>query len=150
MMIIRGLEIVRVNTSASQGSIFAVIFEVLFIIFLFTQPNSTLGVMKPPWRIEYKPFIQGWIILLLILFLITGVIFGRESLKSEIPEIKLKGKFLILAFITFIIGGILDTLVTTAIYQIVIKRSFLILASFLFYLGFILPDWVKKLLLKEE
>lgn len=128
--------------------IYGLLFEILFLFLLFTQP-SLLAEMISPWRIVFKPIIQLWIISLLVLFAATSAFFCRDSLRSENPKIRLKGKFLLLAFITYIIGGILETFYTPVIYMILIKRAVTIIASIEFYFGFILPEWVEKLFLKK-
>ncbi len=129
--------------------IYGLLFEILFLFLLFTQP-SLLAEMISPWRIVYKPLIQLWIISLLVLFAITSSLFCRESLRSDNPKIKLRGKFLLLAFITYILGGILETFYTPFIYMIIIKRVVTISASIEFYFGFILPERVEKLFLKKD
>ena len=129
--------------------IYGLMFEILFLSILFTQP-TLLAEMISPWRIVFKLPIQLWIISLLGMFAVTSSFFCRESLRSDNPKIRLKGKFLLLAFITFIFGGILETFYTPLIYMILIKRAVTITASIEFYFGFILPEWVEKLLLKKE
>ncbi|MFX0071982.1 MAG: hypothetical protein ACFFAO_12910 [Candidatus Hermodarchaeota archaeon] len=128
--------------------IYGALFEILFLYLLFTQP-SLLAEMISPWRVVYKPIIQLWIISLLVMFAVTSSFFCRESLRSDNPKIKLKGKFLLLAFITYILGGILETFYTPFIYMIVIKRLVTISASIEFYFGFILPEKVERLFLKK-
>jgi Na+/citrate or Na+/malate symporter len=83
-------------------------------------------------------------------FLVTGIKFGWETTKSEKPDIKLKGKFIIAAFVSFIIGAILDALLLPNLLMIIINRAILISGSIEYYLGFILPDKIKKLLLRDN
>ncbi|MBD3342276.1 MAG: hypothetical protein GF353_24460 [Candidatus Lokiarchaeota archaeon] len=130
-------------------AIFAVIFEIIFFYVLFTN-TAQIGSLVSPFHAEYSLFIQVYLFLSMTIFLITGIIFGKESLKSENPEIKLKGKLLILAFISFFIGALLEALFTLNAVLLVITRSILILSAIEFYGGFTLPDWMKKLLLKNE
>ncbi|MHA1489264.1 MAG: hypothetical protein ACTSRI_06380 [Promethearchaeota archaeon] len=85
----------------------------------------------------------------MLIILITGLLFGRETFKSDDPEIKLKGKMLILAFPSFAIGAILDATIPFTAITLIIVRLILISSSIEFYGGFILPKWMKKLLLKQ-
>jgi len=76
-------------------------------------------------------------------------------LKSDNPENKLKGKFLLIAVISFAIGAGLDglkPLFFEGMIEIVliITRIILLSCTIEFYLVFNPPQWLKKLLLKEE
>jgi len=97
---------------------------------------------------NYKLIINLFLFSLLILFIITGTMLARESLKSDDPEVKLKGKLLFLAFYSFIIGSILDIFSSTSILLLTIARIVLISSAFTFYGGFILPNWMKKIFLR--
>jgi hypothetical protein len=91
----------------------------------------------------YMMFINGSIA-------VSGILMGRESLKSEIPQINLKGKFLIGASICYFLGGLLDVgLIESFPWFIFISRTILMSGSVLFYLGFLLPKFLEKLLIKE-
>jgi hypothetical protein len=85
----------------------------------------------------------------LFLFLFFGFIFSYKALRSDKPDIKLKGKFLVIAFILFTFGSILETFVPLTQITVVIYRCILILSSMSFYIGYILPDWIKKIFLKK-
>ena len=82
--------------------------------------------------------------------LITGILFGKASLKVDDAEIKLKGTLLILAFISFVLGAILEILSGLSIVILIIARLILISSSFEFYGGFILPEWMKTLFLRKK
>ncbi|MHA1756342.1 MAG: hypothetical protein ACTSVV_06200 [Promethearchaeota archaeon] len=123
-----------------------IIFEIYFLSTLFTDP-SLLGEMQSPVNMKYKGVVIVYLLVHLIIMLITGVIFGLESLKSENKEIKLKGKLIIIAFISFTIGAAIDALFP---YGFVIARIILITSSIEFYGGFILPDWMRKIFIKQE
>ncbi|MBD3255479.1 MAG: hypothetical protein GF383_10320 [Candidatus Lokiarchaeota archaeon] len=129
--------------------IFGVLFETIFFYFVIVQP-SVLAEMISPWRIVFKLPIQLWIITLLVIFAVTSAFFCRDSLRSDNPKIRLKGRFLLLAFITYIIGGILEAFYTPFIFMIIIKRLITIIASIEFYFGFILPERVEKFFLKTK
>ena len=127
--------------------IIGAIFEVIFLYFLFTDV-ALLGTYSGPFQVDFTPFLELYLLFNIIIVLVTGLIFSRESIKSDNSEIKLKGKFLLLAFISFIIGALLDTIIPFTAISVVITRLILTISSLLFYLGFILPDFVKKALIK--
>jgi hypothetical protein len=83
------------------------------------------------------------------IFEIIGFVFVKESLKSDKPEIRLKGKLLFLAFLSFIIGTTTE-IINLPLIIIVIGRVILIFSAFAYYCGFMLPRWIKELLLKES
>ena len=124
-----------------------IIFEAFFLLNLFTNP-SAIGEFSGTFDMNYKLVINLFLFSLLILFIITGTMLARESLKSDDPEVKLKGKLLFLAFYSFIIGSILDIFSATSILLLTIARLVLILSAFEFYGGFILPNWMKRIFLK--
>jgi hypothetical protein len=123
--------------------------EIIFFILLFIDPRL-IGQVTSPIDAEYGLFITIYQFFLVIYMLITGVQFGRESLKDESPEIKLKGKLLITAFISFVTGAILEILSGLSIVLMIIARIILISSSIEFYGGFMLPDWMKKLFLRKN
>ena len=91
--------------------------------------------------------------------LVTGVIFAQKSVKSDDREIRLKGKLLRAAFITFSVAAVLDSMLGTifedpsdpllAIFVVVV-RILLIFSAIEFYGGFLLPRWMKEIFLKKE
>ena len=80
--------------------------------------------------------------------LIPGILIARESLKSDDKEIKLKGRFLLAAFISWTIGAIMDAALQPNIITLTIARLILISSALEFYTGFLLPEKVKKIFLK--
>ena len=86
----------------------------------------------------------------LISLLITGVIFSVKSMKVNDPEIKWKGRFLLIAFISFFIGALFDVAVPNVGITIVIGRLFLITSAIEYYLGFFLPEKIAKFLIKNK
>ncbi|MFX1380544.1 MAG: hypothetical protein ACFFA4_15770 [Promethearchaeota archaeon] len=129
--------------------VIGVVFEVLFFVFLFLNP-SLIGALNGPVDVNYKSFIMIFLIIFLAIVVITGFLFANLSLKSKDPEVKLKGKLLIVAYIAFSVGALLDASVPFNEPTIVIIRLILILSAICWYGGFILPKWMKKFLLKSR
>jgi hypothetical protein len=133
-------------------TIFAIIggiFEILFFIFLFLNP-SVIGHLNGPVDVNYESFIMVFLIIFLAIVVISGFLFANLSLKSKDPEVKLKGKLLIVAYITFAIGALLDASVPFNELIIVIIRLILITSAVCWWGGFLLPKWMKKLFLKNR
>lgn len=143
--------------------VLAIIFEIIFFILYMLDVETYLGEYQRVFQIEFKEFLTIYLVLFVIILLITGILFARNSLKSSDSDVKLKGKFLLAAFISFCIGAGLDA-VTGLIFSdllgfplnspiislfVVIIRSILISSALEFYAGFILPPFVKRLFQKE-
>ncbi|MFX1427940.1 MAG: hypothetical protein ACFFBE_15910 [Promethearchaeota archaeon] len=129
--------------------IIGLIFEVLFLTFLFVNPDF-IGELNGPVDVNYKSFILIFLISYLLIVVITGFLFANLSLKSKDREVKLKGKLLIIAYISFSVGALLDSSLPLNEIIIIITRLVLILSAFCWYGGFLLPRWLKKYLLKKN
>lgn len=127
---------------------YAIILSLIFI------DVSLVGTMRGNVDGDYTPTAMLFLLTGLFTIVITGLIFAKESLRSENSEIKLKGKFLILAFISFGAGAFLDGIkpylfpVDLLDIVLLINRIILISSAIEFYFGFVPPDWLKSLLLK--
>jgi hypothetical protein len=125
---------------------FGIFFYIVFFVLLAIAPEQ-IGTTIGFTDVRYTGFIVVYSVIVLVIELFTGVLFGWHSLKSENPEIQLKGKFLIIAFVLFAIGVGLDALTSINFITLPIMRTLEIASAFFFYLGFILPKRVKNLLL---
>ncbi|MBD3254116.1 MAG: hypothetical protein GF383_03445 [Candidatus Lokiarchaeota archaeon] len=124
--------------------IVSIIFEVVLIYFLVTN-IPLIGERLSPVDVNFGPItIIFWIINLTI-FIISGYIFSIKTLKIDTPETKIRGKLLTLAITLFLVGGILEIIITTPL-----NRILLFFCAIIFYMGFILPDSLKKRLIKED
>jgi hypothetical protein len=139
--------------------IFGVIFEIVFFLLLFTDINQ-IGYINPirPFTVEFGLFITVYLLLVILIMAITGYLFARHSIKSQDKTVKLKGKLLRAAFITFTVGAILDSLLGTIFedptdpllaIMVVITRILLIISAVEFYGGFILPRWMDAIFTKK-
>jgi hypothetical protein len=71
-------------------------------------------------------------------------------MKIDNPETRLKGKLLLVAFPSFAVGALLDSMIPTSPLTLIILRSILILSAIMFYTAFMLPNWIKKLFIKQK
>jgi len=128
--------------------VYGAIFYIIFFVLLSIDPlliGEVMGI-----DVKYNTFIVINSLTVLFILLITGIIFTRESMKSDNPEVRLKGKFLLTAFILFVIGSSLDAMLELDFTTLILFRGFEISAAIAFYLGFILPEKVKKLFIKPD
>ena len=80
-----------------------------FALLLSDSQASLVGKLIGDVDVQYSPLMIVILIIALGTILVTGVTFGLESLKTDSPEIKLKGKMLIVAFISYVSGAALDS-----------------------------------------
>jgi hypothetical protein len=129
--------------------VIGLIFEIYLVYFLVNDP-TVIGSLSGDLDVTYRGVVLLWAVFIVLTVLITGVLFGRESMKSDDPEITLKGKFLIVAFVSWAIGAVMDAALPLNIVTLTIARIILISSAIEFYIGFILPKIVKKLFLNKK
>jgi len=129
-------------------SIFGAFYEIFFIYFLISDPSG-IGELKPPNDTKFTFFVVIYLMTVLLIILITGISFGYKGLKSDNPDTKLKGKFLSIAFCSFVIGAILELFSTISIIILVIGRFVVMSSAVEFYIGTILPERIKKFFKKN-
>lgn len=139
--------------------ILSIIFEVAFFYLLLTDIDL-IGTINParPFTVDFGLFITIYLLIVILIMFLTGIKFAQRSVKSEEKDLRLKGKLLRAAFITFTVAAILDSLLG-AIFEdptdpilsvmVVATRILLIIAAFEFYGGFILPKWMHDLFRRE-
>ena len=123
------------------------IFEFFYFSILF-HDISLIGYMVAPFLAEYTVFFQLYFLVIILTFSITGIIFAAASLKADKREIRLKGKLILIAFILFTLGAILEAVVPLTTITVVFSRSVLISSAIMYYIGFILPERIKRIFLK--
>ena len=121
-----------------------------FYFALFTAPGQ-IGIVNN-FDAGYTGVVRYYLIFLMVFLFLVTILLARVSLKSDEPEVKLRGKFIILYITFYLIGAFLDAteIASTSVIILVITRSILISASILFYFGFFMPKFVKKRFIKEE
>ncbi|MHA1147170.1 MAG: hypothetical protein ACTSR8_02890 [Promethearchaeota archaeon] len=124
-----------------------IVYEIIYSILFFMNP-AFIGTQISCYYVNYAPFVKTYIIITISLLLITGLMFAKKCLESDIREIQLKGKWLNFAFISFSIGLFLEIAFILPDIVILISRIIVGSAAIEFYFGFVLPDWLKKLSLK--
>ncbi len=125
-------------------TIFGAIFESIILYALF-RDLTIIGVKEGPVDTDWSTVIFLYFIPLILTIIITGFLLSNESLKSDNLEVKLKGKFLLVAFILWTIGEIIDIIL-----DVPITRITLMISSIAFYFGWIMPEKMKKILVKEK
>jgi hypothetical protein len=129
-------------------AIYNAAFLIAFLYFLFIDP-SKIGELRGPTDVLYKDFVQIYLFIAVVTFLVIGLFLSYYSFKSETPEIKLKGKLLLVAFISTTVGAAFDTSLPLTFITLPLFRSLEIIGSIAFYGGYIMPVWMKRLFFRK-
>ena len=124
--------------------IISIFYYITFLYVVFTDPSIIGYKISPVDTSGNFSFLLLYIVFFVLVLLITGIKFAIETIKLDDPEMKLKGKLLLVAFPSFVIGALLDAIFPTTAITLVIFRLILISSAVEFYLAFIMPDWMKK------
>ena len=128
---------------------YAILFYILFFIALSTNPNL-IGELQGDIEVQYSRVVIIYYLTLLTTILITGVFFGLRSMKSDNPEIKLRGILIIVAFISYVIGIAVDAIIEHTILTLIFIRLVELSSAIEFYTAFIMPNIIKKHLLNNK
>ena len=128
--------------------VIGLIFETSFLGVYIINFNL-IGTRITPFYVEWALFVDIFLIISILMFTITGIIFSIRALKSSDKSVHLKGIFLLIAFLTFAIGTSIDVIFTLSEITLVLARSFVIIGSISFYLGFTMPKFLKRALIKD-
>jgi hypothetical protein len=130
--------------------VYSVIFEIVFFVLLGMGPDY-IASFNPPIDVEYRGLFMIFAASIIVIMTTTGIIFSYKSISVFDPETKLKGYFLLVAFISYAIGAFLDAVVGGGNYILLILTRLILISSALeWYCGFILPEKVKQLFLREK
>jgi hypothetical protein len=149
IVISKFLHIKRKNLLILLFVVYGIFFEIVFFVLLSIDP-LLIGHLKGITDVQYELFIIAYDVTVLIIMLITGFLFTRESLKSSDETIRLKGKLLLTAFLLFIIGAGLDTSIPLNLLTLSIYRTLEVLSAIFFYGGFYLPTWMKEIFFRNK
>lgn len=127
----------------------AVLMEI-FIIYLIVFNPSFIGSLNDRVDFEYSFFFQAYLLAMLSVILVSGILFSVKTFKTDNTTVKLKGKLLLVAFISFSIGTAMEATLPLNFITLVITRLLLLLSAITFYGGFILPKWMSSLFGVEQ
>lgn len=142
--------------------IFCVIMEIIFFTFLIIDKKGLLGEFLGTFIVDFKGYSMFLLLSSLLIIIGSGLKFAYGALKTLDPKVSLKGKLLLVAFITVSVGIVLDMMLTFVSdiggptmevllpVMIVITRLIIAMSSIAFYLGYILPKWIETFFLKTD
>ena len=126
--------------------IYGIIFEVIVIPIALLDPlftSTTFGI-------------SNLVIVLSISFvaelipLITGLLFARVNLLSNNPEIRLKGRFLTYAFISYFVSGVLHIFLSLPPIFVALVYIGLLSSAVSFYYGFVSSKRMIKFFIRNK
>ncbi|MHA1489698.1 MAG: hypothetical protein ACTSRI_08585 [Promethearchaeota archaeon] len=124
-------------------------YETIFIILLIVNPDL-IGTTVTVETFSIALLIFNFFAILTTI--ITGILFAKKSMESDDKKTQWKGKFLLIAFISFTAGSILETIFFFGVHEpaFVLIRILLISSVIEYYMGFFLPNRVASWLIKED
>lgn len=128
-----------------------IFFYSFFVATLIIDVNSAAIKISPvDTTAGPNKFLSYYLIIFIVVLLLTGLHFSLQTMKYDDVEMKIKGKFLLLAFPSFAIGGLLDSTLPSSEITLILFRLILISSIIEFYIGYLLPNWIKKRVIKES
>lgn len=115
-------------------------YEIFLIYFLFTD-MEIVGTRTGIFYLSPNLYSLLFQIFGIVTAFITGILFSKKLLKSDNAKIHQRGIFLLIAFLSFTIGGILDAVLTYDALTLILIRLILVSSSIFYYLGF--KKWYK-------
>ncbi|MFX1273600.1 MAG: hypothetical protein ACFFBP_11530 [Promethearchaeota archaeon] len=103
----------------------------------------------PDFELDFAPIYYIPVIIFTFIFIITGVIFIVNSLKTENPVVKLKGITFLFYLIVSNIASVFEFSFKIAIF-LFISRALYVVAMFGLYITFALPERIKNYILKKK
>ena len=140
------------NSVKKMAFIFGVIciaFEIYLIVNLVINPEN-IGTLEGNFDSSHTILPNLFKVFGIFIVLITGVIFANKSMNADDKSTQWKGRFLLIAMISFTVGAFLDVVLDFTPIELILVRLLLISSAIEYYLGFFLPKFVAKRLLKES
>ena len=128
--------------------VICVLYEIYLIISLTIDPSIIANMDR--FKSTPKFLALYFQVFALIVAVITGVYFSLKTMKIGELEVKWRGRFLLIAFVSFFLGTIFDAIIVLNILTIIIVRVILITSCIEYYFGFFLPEKIRNILIKKE
>ncbi|MBD3340898.1 MAG: hypothetical protein GF353_17450 [Candidatus Lokiarchaeota archaeon] len=134
-----------------------IIYEILLWILIFSSPEL-VATISGIYFIVPQLFAVIFKMFAVLVVLFTGIILAKRALNSGYPDIEWKGRFLLLAFVSFSIslievvyvGLFFEEISLLTVPLIIVFRILMISSVFEYYLGFFLPEKLANWLIKEK
>ncbi len=122
---------------------FVIFFYIVFFIMVFTNVDLVATKLSAVDTSGKNMMFNSFILVYVVLFFITGLKFSLETMKLDNVEMQLRGKFLLIAFPSFCIAGMFDSMLPSSEVTLIL-RVILIFSIIFFYFGFVLPKGIKR------
>ena len=143
IVICKLMNIKKRNLIIFLNAIISTVLEIVMIYYLFTNP-PIVGTKLTPVDIDFGPIAAIFLLYIMVIFFFSAFSFAIKTIQLEDPETKIRGKFLLIAFILYFIGAVLELIITFPQNRIIVLVS-----AVIFYIGFIMPESIKKIFVKN-
>ena len=135
-------------------SVISIAYLIFVLIALGSGNYELVGSLHSPSAIfDYKRTLisQVFPIFVGVVFGITGLMFGIDSLSSSEATLSWKGRFFIASILCYFVVLAIDGIFTGQQYFVlkILTRILFIVSSILYYFGFFLPEKLANILIKE-
>ena len=131
-------------------AITVVLAATVYMMVVVDPPEKEIiGSLKGTFYMQPNLFALAFQVFAIIISLISGIIFSIRTMKSDDPQVKLKGKFLLIAFVSFTVGALADAIIPMTPVTLVIVRLILISSAIEYYFGFLIPKKLSDWLINE-
>jgi len=125
--------------------LFEIVYLSVFYVCIFFN-LSLIGSYTPVFDDEPGILVTIHTYVMIPLLVITVLKLFLGTQKANKKEIRLKGQFIVIGMLFFLISGLINTyLQLELIYAIL-----LLIGVFCLYIGLTMPNWIKKVFLKSE
>ena len=124
------------------------ILEIFLIYFLLTDIDI-VGIQLGKFDLQINLYGLIFVGFALLSHMIPIGIFSFKTIRLGKPELKLRGIFILIGGISFVLGLIIE-MRTTSIPIIILARIIIISGAIEYYIGWVLPKPIVKLLVKDK
>ncbi len=126
------------------GVLYLIFYEIALYFMLAFNP-SWLGYLVPPVSVHYWYGLYAIYMPGVLIALITSINFCLVSMKSDLPDIKLRGKLILLGLIVLFTGALIAAFLSMIVVFLIVSRVLIVLAGALLYAGLIMPKLARKI-----
>jgi hypothetical protein len=120
----------------------------LALVYLILNDIDSVGTLQGIVDVNYGTLVMLYFVFIAATLLVTGIFFAKMTMRADDPVRRWSGKLLLLAFIIFDVGALLDAVLSTGAAALVAIRAALISSLLLFYSAFYMPGFMKRAILK--
>ena len=126
-------------------------YWIVLMVLLFTYPVFVGSILTP---VKSNPSLLplSFQIIVLLAGFISGIYFASKSIQINDPKVQWRGRLLLIAFMSLVIGSLIDAILVGMFYNeltLILSRAILISVAIEYYLAFFTPQRLLDMLSKD-